>query len=561
LSDKRYSLVGERQFPAILLAVAITASLASMWILPCRMIFGEYGTAYTFARLYDEVTYANEIQPLNPGTTATNPLNRFGDEQLISQHFMEDIIRQCLTVMGGNAIDFFWFWRFMFPLFLLLACAFLAYEALGLEKRAWRGLIVLSAGVFGAAMMACEPLLFWHAFPPEGWIERTPTNIEFLIAILFAALYLRALRAPTTWNWIRVACLLSLLVYVRLFCAFPWGVAAGCGALLLLIRRQMTVSTAMVTVAALGLCLTPWLVVHWQNSHLNVQAQLVRRVFQNTSFAVHYRWWLLWLFAALCGVGAWITTSRDRLFAGTTGLTLLVLPFTSIVVPFGIQLQCLDRFSTFYWPLTVTIALLLSAQWVRHWKGWRGWHSRRRCMTCCSAAAIVLSAVMAIRATTYDLLTTPWPVYRQLVKEGACLSTYNWIANNTSPKALFLVDDGQYWSEEKVDLRPNPLIDWAIGEHDLFSLIAHRQRVFNTRLLIYRITDEEFMSLGYLHCGTFGLPLMDNAYSTLLKRYRPDYVFWHKNNPIFRKPSPILLAMSEIVHSDENCEVWKLKWN
>jgi len=542
-----------------LAAAAGAALLLAMWIIPCRMLWGQYGSFYTFAYVYDEVAYADLIQPLLPGTSPANPFNGFGDTRVLSQHFMEDLLRFCAAALRLDAIEFFWLWRFLFPLCLFSACYFLSREALRSAKRLGRTYLALAAACAGAALMACEPLLFRGSFPPAGWIERTPTNLEFPVAIVLAGLYLRALRRPTMLNWAVLSCVFAFLVYVRIFGAILWGLAICCGAVVLLFRRELARSVALVAGGSLLLCLAPWLAIYWHNSRLEAQAQLAKRLFPGTGLAVHWRWWLYLTLAALCAFAARFLNRRDRIFAASGACALLAAPFLSGVLPFGWQLLALDRFSSCYWPLTMAMVFLVLERESGKWTGTRGWRSLCRWHSGLAAGALLLALLVACRGATLDLLQTPWPTYRCLVREGSCLRAYKWIAENTAPEALFLVDDGQYWADRQLGSSPDPLPTWFIGENDLFSLVAQRQRVFTWRLIVHRVSDEEYMTLELLHCATFGYPVSEAAYSGLLKRYHPQYIFWRKTNRALRSPPPLLLRMREIVYDDAYCEIWALK--
>ncbi|MGD0093196.1 MAG: hypothetical protein ABSE73_25055, partial [Planctomycetota bacterium] len=353
------------------------ATLLAMWLIPCQMAWGKYGSLYTFAYSFDEVTYADLVQPRIQGTTAANPVNRFGEPRAISQRFLEDLLRGCATALRLNAIEFFWIWRFLFPLVLFLTCFCLAQEALRPGKRLWRTGLAVGAAWAGTALMACEPWLFKGSKPPDGWAERIPTNIEFPASILMAALYLRALRAPSARNWVVLAGALALLVYIRLYAALPWALAICCGALLLLVRGELPRWVALVAGASFVLGLVPWLAVYWHNSRLPVQAEVLKRYFERlggaSGYAAHWRWWLYFLFAAAWGLAARFMGRRDRVLAVSGALVMLVTPFVVGALPVAGELLAMDRYSNFYWPLTFAAVLLVIAHASTAWRGRAGW--------------------------------------------------------------------------------------------------------------------------------------------------------------------------------------------
>src|SRR5262249_21227026 len=114
----------------ILCVVALASAIASCWIVPWRLAFGPGGSYYTFGYLNDEYNYAQRIQPLLDGATATNPINGVCDSRIHSQFFLEDACRLFITLTGVNVVSFMWAWRLLSPLIIITFAFLLARECM-----------------------------------------------------------------------------------------------------------------------------------------------------------------------------------------------------------------------------------------------------------------------------------------------------------------------------------------------------------------------------------------------------------------------------------------------
>jgi hypothetical protein len=100
--------------------LALLTTLCAAWLPGLKLAFGPNASYYAFGYVGDEYVYAQRIQPLIAGTTATNPVNGICDSGVISPYYLEDLLRVVLTYSGIDVIALFWIWRGVFP--VLLAC-------------------------------------------------------------------------------------------------------------------------------------------------------------------------------------------------------------------------------------------------------------------------------------------------------------------------------------------------------------------------------------------------------------------------------------------------------
>src|SRR5258708_22144696 len=169
-------------FLIALIAVLFISTLIACWIIPYRLRFEPGGSSYTFGFIGDEYAYAYRIQPLLPHATASNPVNGFGDKNLISQMFLEDALRAFLTLTRIPVNLLYWIWRILFPCCLAALLIFLAKSAIAGYHR-WRTCPRLTLAGAGLVFIYCGNALTMMR-PEQNFIDRVPGNAEYPLSIL-----------------------------------------------------------------------------------------------------------------------------------------------------------------------------------------------------------------------------------------------------------------------------------------------------------------------------------------------------------------------------------------
>jgi hypothetical protein len=539
-------------------ALAFVAIGVTAWVIPLRMYFGSHGSFYTFAYMYDELYYAERMQPLLAGASNSNTVNGIGDPHYFSQFFLEDNVRRVITLLHLDVISAFWLWRALFPLTVMASIYLLSGECVPQCTRVSGRLLRISAAALGAALFNLEPLLVYS--PPEGWLNRIPTNLEYPLSILVAWSYLRALRHPTPKRAMLLSLSFAAIFYFRIYVAVPWTFAISIGMIVLLIRRRIAVRTTGMMVGVLGLALLPWFAVAIWDAQLPVYAEMMRRYFSyHAGFVKIHPFWEFFVHMSggvvIAGV---LLRGSSRMFCITTGAALCVTPFVYHLFPFRSEVLNFNRLSSFYLTLCLT-ALLLFIGAVSRRRGANKYHLFMRALwvpvLICSLAA---SGLMAIRNSNFGFDEEDWSNYTPLVKEAPLIPAMTWVRLNTPSDSLFIVDDGGDMSRVGSSDELGVFINSRIGRINLFSVVAGRRRVFDGWLFINNISNRDIIDLAHLHWSTLGYPMDRELHMELLRRFRPNYIFWLKTNPQWRAAASGIGSICTTVYSDAVSEVWKI---
>ena len=559
-----------------LIAFCFIAAFAACYVIPYRLGLGSEGSYFTFGYVGDEYTYAERLQPLIAGTTASNPVNGVCDPHVVSQYFLEDLARAAVTVSGMHVITFVWVWRIVFCILLALLIAGLSLAVVQ-RRRAGMWTLRLAASAAAFSLLYCMYDLV-TAFPPlQGWLNRFPTNVEFLLSVALAWSFLRFVSAPQIRQGVILALVSVGAVYLRPYVVLPWAPVVAGGTIYLLLARRLEMRVAIATLATLLVALAPWIGIAYWNNGLEVHQQMMKRymLIPLAAYRVHPRWMVLLGSAALLSLSAWKLPAQRILLAGGAAI-LVVLTFVSGLFGFSREIVLYDRYGTFYLVLILIAGLGLISKLSMRWRGRDGLQSARAAATALCAASLLCSASLGWRNWNYDLEKYPFgplPAVRQDLKFLKC---YEWVRDHTPADALFVVDDGVDWSAENRARNGRAVGDkFMFMQNDLFQLVAQRRKVHSLRLygnalsdsdlaLLWTVQfgiigtqdDSELPGLWLFHYGTGRNPC---ALATALQRFPPDYIFWRTGLKDSRGRREQLRAEAEIVYSDENCEIWRLK--
>jgi len=559
-----------------LLALALLAAFAipaTCGIIPYRLANSKFSSRYTFGYIGDEYLYAARIQPLIPGTSATNPLNGVADAAVQSPFFLEDACRALMNVGGMDVTAFFWMWRLLFPVALAFSFILLAKACLPARRRPWMLPLVFAAS--GAAL-ALVFLLYPLAtpYPPaHGWIHRVPTNIEYVLSPLFAA----ALAAYAGGPSIRRALLLALagaaLIYLRPYLAIPWGLAAALAVAASTLQHRAWMPLLSM-LAALLILLIPWWTVHSANAGNAVFGEMFARYYSLPSpgarpvYALHPEWPLfggLALFMLLSGI-----VRRARVFALSCGMALLALPFITGLFSISSELHAYHRFGVFYLVALAACALLGIGHAAVPWRGLQGAARARQLSIAACLLACGTALLTAVQYARLDFRGYAGGTLVSVIDDHAYLPAYHWLHENSEPTALVLVDDGYDWSRLPEDSEGySQVMQRMMAREDLFSIAARRRRIYHQRLYGHPLSDSDMEALQMLHRVSFGQTAGAAGFGAAVKKFKPAYILWRKTPPIpaFTESAPVprgfglqWKAISRIVYTDAVCEIWKLEY-
>ena len=538
----------------LLVLAAFLGVLSACWVIPLRLGFGAKASFYKFGFIGDEYSYAERCQPLLSGATATNPINGVCDEDCLSQFYLEDAIRTLLAFTGLNVISFFWLWRSVFPLLFFGVIGLLVWECLPAggeggtrRSRLW---LAASAASFISVYLVYDLLT---VFPPlQGFVNRVPTNLEYLLSALIAWAFVRLIKKCDWRNGAALAAISAAAVYARPYAAVPWGIAIPLGILILLALGRFKVSVGIAMLATLAVLLSVWVARYLHNRAVPVEAELWSRCFGQPPYSFHERWPMFLSLAAVFAVAARLLGRHWLPLTASAAATLAVLPFVSALFPFGWQLLIADRYGLYYLPL-LPVAVLLALGSRLQGPGAGKWPA------CLAMIALCGAAVIGIRNARYDFAAYDCGPYGSIVQDLKCLPAYNWVRENTPPGALFLVDDGCDWSGAGPRDPTRSMARTESFRADLFLLAAQRRRVYHNTLYMFALSDSALGTLRTAHIGTFGASVRREDYVASLRACRPDYVFWRKDCAVVPRGLGCELALRcDIVYQDQAVLIWKL---
>ena len=540
-------------------------------MVPYKLAFGTGGSFYTFGFQGDEYDYAQRLQPLLPGTTPLNSINGIQDPKLASPIYLEDALRPVLELLHIDVIGFFWVWRILFPVALLLLLMLLARECFparaGIFVPAAAAAAALPLLACGIELLRAIPATAKFYAPIQGLLSRVPTNIEFILSALLALLFVRFITWPDYRRGIAVALISALSVYVRMYVALTWAPVIGAVTCWLYLKGRMRFSVGATMLLVLIAALIPWGLTAHTNSRSPVYGEFMIRCFGNWPYQISPLMMIYIVIAVLLFGGGLLTASRYRPLITLSALSMLAWPFASGLLSFSRELMLYDRFVEFY-----GIGLVLTA-----FLGLGAYAVASRCdartlVLPLAAIALASSIVLGYQNYSYNYLAEPESPYRNVAVDQACVPAYTWIHDHVDPDALFLVDDGYDWSLVFED-GPKTLSGSApdgtamLSKGDLFQLVARRKRVYNEHVMYGAMSDDQFLKLMILHRGTFGFPIQFSVYDRALLDTWPTHIFWRKLplNPV--PPAPIprgvgtqLRKFSYVIYEDATCEVWELNF-
>jgi len=548
----------------------IAACILACWVIPYRLATEPRGSYYTPTYIGDELYYAQKVQPLIPGTTPQNTVNGIHNPKLVSPWFIDDFVRILVGIAGVHVLTFIWAWRILFPLALCACLAALIHATLPARLRTWHTGLRLSA--LGATFAGLYFLYdFVIPFPPlQGFINRFPTNLEYLLSVLIAAFYVQFLRRGTLRWALALGLTLAATCYIRPYLAIPWGPAVTLGVAALLWKREVAWKPVLLLYGSLAVAMIPFLLVVYTNKQQPDNLDIMGRFFPPRGFEVHFRWPLFLITAALVAFSTRYVEVRQRLFTLSTALVLASLPFVCSFFGVAHELLMYDRFGVYYLIVFFTAALLVLAKFQSHWRGHAGESHAARAALALKVAGVLFALVVGIRNASFDFWNGA-ATTRGIADESRYVPTYDWIRTNTPDDAIFLVDDGLDWTKapERIeDLMP--LLRELSGREDLFPVVTRRRRVFSEVINRTMASNANLEMFATLQRGTFGYAVGKPQYLAALKALKPAYVLWRKT-PVFQistEPAPIprgygtqLKSLSRVVYSDEFCEIWALNYS
>jgi hypothetical protein len=556
----------------ILCVVALACAIASCWIVPWRLAFGPGGSYYTFGYLNDEYNYAQRIQPLLDGATATNPINGVCDPCVHSQFFLEDACRLFLSLTGIGVVSFMWAWRLLSPLIIVAFTFLLARECLPRSRPPWGPALRLAAGIAALPLLYClYYVLMEPKSPPFAWLNRIPTNVEYLLSAFLIWSYVAFLRRLTRGYGLLLAIGAVALVYLRLYTAIPWALAILASVLYLAVTRRISLRLLFSLFAAVALGLTPWLLIALSNRHNPVWAAMMTRYFIPRPYEVHAKWATYVAVACVLAISARFVT-RARVFLLSSAFAMFALP-SVCAIPRRIRNETLlsDRYGCFYLFSILAAGMLLLGEYSRSWRGQTG--LRRGTFSAVALLGVAFLGCAAVSTINwrYDFVSYQPGQLASVIEDQACLHAYDWVREHTPPSALFLVDDGFDWAQAPADAGELREFCWLFQcNNDLFQFNARRRRVYTELLYGNALSDSDLKALQTLQRGTFGFNLPRETYMDALKRFLPEYVFWRKHLPVIVHGAPpavprgfgkILRPFAEVVYEDDACEIWKLDYS
>ncbi|HYF52469.1 MAG TPA: hypothetical protein VEJ63_23885 [Planctomycetota bacterium] len=528
-------------------------ALASSWVIPARLYFGEGHSYYTFAIVGDEPYYADRIQALIPGTTAANPHNGVGDPRAISPLFLDGLLREIVTVLHMDVLTAFWIWRIVFPVVMFASIFALSRAALG-RRRPWHDVAISAALAYAIIHLVYELIVYYPKL--QGWIIRIPTGAEYVLSVLTLLAFWRMLVLRNTRSALWLAAAMAALVYLRPYAAVAWGPAFALAAAVSIALRRLPLRTALIAGAFGLLLLIPMLGVQFWNRGIPAYTESIPRFLINVPYEIHPLWPRLLAAALAIIILGVLLKGRGRIAVVSMGIVVAALPLLAgIPATFRNELAGYDRFGcTYLVALGFATVLLL----------------RRRAQysssTPYAALACALSCAVLVHNATADFSNLPQSPYNAIVHEQRYLEGYRYMAAHTPEDALVLLDDRTDWSVVPIGDREAEAAWYRQHWYDdTFSIVARRRRVSHVRLYTCPISNQDLNLMIFLQRATFGLRYRDEAkvdrlYANVLELHRPQYIFWKRDAPVPRGRGARLKSAADVVYTDEACEVWKLRY-
>jgi len=554
------------------IALLFIGAVAVCWIIPWRLATGPGGSLYTFGYVPEEYNYAQRMQPLVDGATATNPFNGICDPKAHSQFFLEDACRAVMTAFGLDVVSVVWVWRLLMPLTLAVLLVLLSHACLPRRRHPWGWELRLAAGAAALPLLYC----LYEVFTQEqlalyGYLNRIPTNIEYPLSVFLAWAFVRFVAAPRVRWGLLVMLGAVTLVYLRFYAAIPWALALGSGLVFMLATGRLRPAVWLPMLGLLIAGLTPWALVMLWNRDSPGNVEQFGRYFHAWPYAVHSAWPAHFAVLALCAPAAYALNGRWRPVVVSVAFAMATLPFVcGLMTPIRSETLLGDRYGSYYLIALLALALLVIGEFSQSWRG-RGGLQRARQV---SAGLLLTGAAacggLAWANVAYDFYKFHDGLYGAIVEDQRYLDGYTWVRGNTPPDALFIVDDGFDWSRAPRDpVGLHRHIQHFHRRDDLFQIVGRRRRVFAELMGVETaLRNDELLDLSVIQRGTFGFPVTREAYVRAFKRFAPAYIFWRKYPPVVIRncpPAPIprgwatlWLDIRRVVYDDDACQIWEI---
>ncbi len=564
------------QIPAASVALC---SLAACWIIPWRLAFGPEMSYYTVGYLADEYAYIQRMAPLVQGATVNNPFNGFGDPQVINQFFLERSCQLVMTALHMDVLAFFWIWRVLFPLVLLALFLYIARAAI--FRRPWATGLQYGAAaaalpvLYAVYFLVGDCLMSSGAVPLFYFLNRIPTNAEFVVSLVMIGLYLRFSALPTARTGSLLALAGALTLYWRPYAAVPWSMATGLGVAYLLLRRRLSWRDLRLMCGVFAAAVLPYVLIWNWNAPIPAHIEQMRRMYLLPfPYRVHSYWPLYLSLALLLLVLSRWALRPLRVAIVTGAISLAILPFIcGAIKPPARELLSNDRFACYHLAMLLGAVLAVVGQRASAWRGRAGLVAARRWTIGLSATGLASAAFIAQLALQHPFDLHGWGHPAFVLRDLRYHAAYRWVREHTPEDALFLVDDGYDWTRaSEDDLELKRLSHKMLCFHnDLFQNIARRRRVYSDCMALGQpFRDEELYEYGTLHWGTFGYPINKKKYLDALKHLRPTFVLWRRSPPVFQPDYPVpvprgiyaegLKSLSHVVYTDAYTEIWKIDY-
>jgi hypothetical protein len=535
--------------------LVFAAGLCACWIIPVRLACTGPSSYYTFGYVCDEYSYAQRIQPLLPGATRNNPVNGIGDHDAVSPYFLEDGVRTAITVLGIDPVAFIWIWRILMPCILAWTLWLLARACVPIRKDGSSAMLSLALSTLAFPMLHVLYDLITPTLPLQGYINRFPTNIEYPLSIFTALVYVRFYIQRNIKSALLLALLGSAMLYLRPYAAIPWGITLAVGLLWPAIRRQVQWRKVWIAGGSVAVLIVPLILVSLHNGRSLAYTETLQRYLSPQYYSVHPHWILYLSLAIALTAGSRLLQRRFRTIAITYALPLFILPFACGHTQFSRELAY-DRFAVFYLPALLCIAMLAAGRYAfmpRFRTGFRQ-TTEKIC-----GLGLVAALALTIENSLYKFESYPFGPFLAIKQELPCVTAYQWLSEHTPPDALILADDGFDWRVPSNERQV--AIVWQevfLGHEDLFSIVSRRKRLYSSRLYGNILSNDDELKLRAIYLGTFGVKVNKDRFMAAFREFTPDYILWRKEAGVGRGYGADLRPICEVVHSDENCEIWKL---
>ena len=537
--------------------VTLVLFLMAHWVMPLRLLSAPNGY-YVPGYLGDEHSYLQRMQPLLPGTTRASPLNGLGDQRIVSMIFQDDILRASISASGMHVITFFWIWRFAFIFIVLLAMALLArvcFERRRLGTRPpWLALALLGTAILYGLYNFLLP-----NHPPHLFLNRVPTNMEFVTSTLLLCAAILFFRKPSLRNALLMAGAVTLNLYLRPYVLPAWVAPIACLCLYVVYRDRRALRSIALFIAACALASLPWLLVSQANAAIPAHVEWSARYFRRDEYGLHPRWpWHLAAGALLMSASAFLLCGQRRILALVLGSGFLILPFVTGYPGLANQLNVReDRFGCYFLPVIAAIVFMTLSSTAERWRGKLAIVSAAKMSYTALACTVIVALYYGVAHATFDVRSYPLGNYQGIAEDAELLPAYTWIRQHTPADALFIVDDAFDW--EAIQRNPSLYDQYRLAKYtsgEYFCVMAERRCTFAELLWSFPYSNREVDELYLLQQGTFGKECSPQTYGRIFKQVKPTHILWRKKSGVGRGMGERLRALATTVYTDPVCEIW-----